>query len=196
MFIEPGKRTAELRKFLRNFKYEFNEVPKTQSDYQLTQQGYFKKIEEHQLKVLNKHRREAMKLRDNFESDKKQVESKKKTIFFPKSNSYNEAEKQTAILQRNLAVSQLQAGNFNADALINQIENDFKQGNTDVNGERFHYIKSHNFPGVSLENQLKVMSALKKGFNDLGLSELNEMEKDVEQGQTELAEIKKTFQLG
>lgn len=196
MYKEPGTHTKGIKNFLARFNYEYQAVKPEAGLYEYTTAGYFDKLNEARLDLLNAKRGEARRLKENYDSVKSSLRGKRERIFYPKSNGYNEAEKQSAYLQRNLAVSQLQAGNFNADALINQIDRDFELGNIDINGERYDYIKSHNFTGVGLDTQLKVLSALKRGFDKRGLSELNETEQDLKEGESSYQELVKTFQLG
>ena len=65
-----------------------------------------------------------MRLRIEFLDAKDNIDRKKQSILYPRSNGYNKTEKHTALLERSLAIQQMQ-GSIDKNAMLKMIDDDF-----------------------------------------------------------------------
>lgn len=193
IYKQPLKRTSEIQKFFRTFLAEYETRPQKEGDYQLTQTGWANQLNEHRLKILNKYRGEARRLKENYEFAKSGIDRKKEAIFFPKSNSFNETEKQTALASRSLAINRLSSGSIDKEAFAKEVEDNFKSGNIDYNGEVYNYLL--NDKRIPLDTKFSLIGKLKEGFNSRGLAELNDTKEDLADSEPLYKRLVSTFQL-
>jgi hypothetical protein len=193
MYKAPGTHTKKMRDFLFRFNYEYLNLKPSAAKYERTTAGYLEDLNQAKLNLLNARRNEARIYKENYESLKAGLDKKKEQILFPNSNSWNEQAKQTALMQRQLAISRLSSGSIDKEAFAKEIEDNFKNGNIDYNGEAYNYLL--NDKRLPLETSLHLIDKLKQGFNARGLQELKDLKEDLADSEQAYLEIKKTFQL-
>lgn len=187
-----GTLGTKLSKHIRLYHQEIKDGAPLMSS-QITSKEWLNSLEQHRQRVFNKYQRGAILLKQDYLNAKNSINKKMQDIFYPASNSFDEAKKQTALLQRNLAITQMSNGKLNENGLMQQIENDFVNGNIDANGQRFDYLLTHDTG--NLATNIKAIAKLKDGFNALGLDSVNELKRDVETASDEFRELTSTFQV-
>ena len=180
------KLSRVIRQYNDAIKYD---APKMSG--QLTSKEWLERVNEHKQRTFSKYQREAIAAKNEYLDAKNSIDKKKQNIFYPGSTSFDESKKQTALLQRTLAVTQMQGSGLNEAGLLKQIQEDFNNGNIDANGERFNFLLTHNTG--NLQTQLSAISKLKEAFNARGLDAVNELKRDVDTAAGEFNELKNTF---
>ena len=179
------KLSRVLSRYNETIKYD---APKMSS--QLTSKEWLERMNEHKQRTFSKYQKEAIAVKNEYLDAKNSIDRKKQSILYPRSSGYNEAEKHTALLERSLAIQQMQ-GSIDKNAMLKMIDDDFANGNVDKNGEVYSYLLTHNLN--NLETQLTIISKLKEVFNARGLTAVNELKRDVDTAADEFHELQTTF---
>ena len=153
------------------------------------------RIERHRKNVFDTYRSGALELKKQLSDLEFNTNWKERHLFFPNSQQMDQQKKQSALMERSLAIQKLQGSGANVQGLLTEIKNNFNNGNTDACGEMYQYLLSHTLQGMSMENNFNLISELKNGFKAKGLDDLNDMKKDLSTAKNEFATIENKFKI-